>query len=302
MNTRFIVATRLAEANHNIISMTELDKLGIDASARRKWVDQGRLHRVGTRSFSFAGAETTWLTEVAAGVADLNGAGLVAGRTSSRLLGLDWFCDRTVELLAPRALRRRATSATVVSTGRPMSSGDIVIIQGFRTTSATRTILDSALFHFSKSETENAIDSAIRLRLVSEQRLRTQVIARHQPAINGNRILLDALVDSGGESRLERRFLALLREAGIPRPMTQKVFRQGTRFIARVDAYFPGNLVVEVAGHGTHATRWQRKLDAQRQTELTLLGNRVVTFTYEDVSGRPCWVVAQIRRALSRAA
>ena len=38
----------------------------------------------------------------------------------------------------------------------------------------------------------------------------------------------------------------------------------GTRIIARVDAYFPGGLVVEVSGHGTHASRRQRQIDAQR--------------------------------------
>lgn len=111
-----------------------------------------------------------------------------------------------------------------------------MIIDGFPVTSAMRTILDGPLFGFSKHEVENSIDSAIRLRLVSEQRLRTQAVSWHRSGINGSRLLLDALLDTGGESRLERRFLKLLQDAGIPRPMTQKVFRDGTRLIARVDA------------------------------------------------------------------
>jgi very-short-patch-repair endonuclease len=137
---------------------------------------------------------------------------------------------------------------------------------------------------------------------VSEQRLRTRAIRDHRASVNGSRLLLDALVDAGGESRLERWFLRLLREAGIHRPVLQKTYRQGTRIVARVDAYFDGGLVVEVSGHGTHASRRQRQIDAQRRTELTLRGLRVVTFTYEDVRDRPAWVVDRLREALALAA
>ena len=69
-----------------------------------------------------------------------------------------------------------------------------------------------------------------------------------------------------------------------------------------VDAFFPGNLVVELAGHGTHSSRLQRQRDEQRRTELTLRGLRVITFTYEDVRDRPDWVVLQLRTALSMTA
>ena len=42
-----------------------------------------------------------------------------------------------------------------------------------------RMILDAPIFRFTKREVENAIDSAIRLRLVSEARLRERVVAEH---------------------------------------------------------------------------------------------------------------------------
>jgi len=191
---------------------------------------------------------------------------------------------------------------SVRSTDRPFAVGDVVTINGLRTTSAMRTILDGPLFGFSRLEMENAIDSALRLRLLSEQRLRARAWAQHSRGINGSRLLLDALIDSGGESQLERRFLALLRANSIQRPVTQKIFRDGNRTVARVDAYFPGDLVVEVAGHGTHASSSQRQPDAQRQVELTLRGLRILLLTYEDVTFRPAWVAGIIARALAQAA
>ena len=99
-------------------------------------------------------------------------------------------------------------------------------VNGIRCLKAERLILDSPLFGFTVAETENAIDSSIRLKLVSEQRLRTHVISRHRRGINNGRMLLDALVDTGGESRLERWFLRLVRRAGLPRPQLQSVWLQ----------------------------------------------------------------------------
>jgi len=127
-------------------------------------------------------------------------------------------------------------------------------------------------------------------------------VAQHTSGLNGGRRLLDALVDTGGESRLERWFLRLVRQAGLPRPILQKIFRDGTRTIARVDAFFPGGLVVEVAGHGMHSSRRQIQSDAQRQTELTLSGVRWITFTFTDVRDRPAWVIARLVEALRMAA
>jgi hypothetical protein len=182
-----------------------------------------------------------------------------------------------------------------------LAKADIIVVRGLRCLTAERLILESPLFNFSQAEIENAIDSAIRRRLTTEQRLRDRVTRDHHPGINGSRLLMDALIDAGGESRLERWFLCLVREAGLARPVMQKTYRADGRIVARVDAFFPGDLVVEVSGHGTHATRRQRQVDEQRRTELTLRGLRVITFTYDDVRDRPAWVVARLRDALATA-
>jgi hypothetical protein len=302
MDDRFRFIAALAATQHSVISTAQLQAHGIDASSRSKWERRGLITRIGPRSFALAGSSPTFQRSIAAGLADLAGFGVAAGRSGARLYGLDDFHAAPPEFLLPRQHRRYSTTGLVCSTGRPLTKSDIVMVQGFRCLTAERLILESPLFGFTTAETENAIDSAIRLRLVAEQRLRTRVIREHTRGMNGGRPLLDALVDTGGESRLERWFLALVRRAGISRPMLQRTFVDGTRTIARVDAYFPGGLVVEVAGHGTHASRRQRQHDEQRRTELTLRGLRVITFTYEDVRDRPDWVIAKLREALVSAA
>jgi hypothetical protein len=298
MDDRFRFIAALAASQHSVVATGQFEAQGIDSSLRSKWERKGLITRIGPRSFAIAGSSPTFQRSVAAGLADLAGFGVAAGRGAARLYGLDSFAGARAEFLLPRQHRRFSTTALVCSTARPLTNADIVTVQGFRCLTAERLIVESPLFGFTVAETENAIDSAIRLRLVAEQRLRTRVIREHRTGINGGRPLLDALIDTGGESRLERWFLGLVRRAGIDRPILQKTYRDGTRVVARVDAFFPGGLVVEVAGHGTHASRRQLQLDAQRQTELTLRGLSVITFTYNDVRDRPDWVIAQLREAM----
>jgi hypothetical protein len=302
MDDRFRHIAAIAATQHSVISTAQLLAAGVTTSNRSKWERSGLIGRLGPRSFIVAGSVPTFERAIAGGLADLDGHGVVAGRAGARLYGLDDFGGAPAEFLTMRARRGYLTNGLVCSTGRPLTKADIVTVQGFRCLTAERLILESPLFGFTKAETENAIDSAIRQRLVAEQRLRTRVIKEHSRGVNGSRLLLDALVDTGGESRLERWFLQLVRQAGISRPILQKTYRDGTRTIARVDAFFPGGLVVEVSGHGTHASRRQLQVDAQRRTELTLRGLRVVTFTYDDVRDRPDWVISQLRTGLCMAA
>ena len=298
MDSRFVSIAALAATQHSAVSLGQVQQLGVSSALCGKWVKAGLLERSGQRSLVIGGSEPTWKRSVAAAFFDVGEVGAIAGRSGSRLLGLDGFMGDDVELLVERQYRNRASSGLVRTTSVPLGRGDTVHVDGLRVLRAERLILESPRFGFTQAETENAIDSAIRLRLVSEQRLRTSVLARHSGGVNGSRQLLDAMVDSGGESRLERWFLRLVRQAGLPRPMLQKTFRDGTRTVARVDAFFPGGLVVEVAGHGTHSSRRQLQRDAQRQTELTLRGVRWITFTYADVRDRPAWVAARLAEAL----
>ncbi len=302
MNPRYVQVVETASQQFGAMSIQQMDTMNVDRRVRHDWVTRGLITRAGTRSYIVAGSTPSWQQSLWCAAADVDGAGYPAGRSAARLQKLDDFTNDDIEVLVTRKHRNLNAAFRVASTSMPLDIGDTVTIDGIRCLSAERLILDGPLFEFTKRETENAIDSAIRRRLVSEQRLRTKIIDRHRSSINGGRILLDALVDTGGESRLERWFLALVRSGGLPRPTLQKVWRHSTRTVARVDAYFDGGLVVEVAGHGTHSSRTQIQNDEQRRTELVLRGLRVITFTYDDIKHRPDWVLARLREALQLAA
>jgi very-short-patch-repair endonuclease len=90
-----------------------------------------------------------------------------------------------------------------------------------------------------------------------------------------------------------------MREAGLPRPEPQVVFKDGERTLARVDFLFRDfGLVVEVSGQLGHATPTERARDAQRRNELQDLGLTVYEFTYDQVVNHTRWVQQQMRRRL----
>jgi hypothetical protein len=300
MDERYALTTGFASTQFGAVSTKQLEQINVDANVRRRWIAMGLLERLGPKSFAIVGSPLSWQRSVHAAVADIDGAGYPAGRSAARLNALDGFGDDDeVELLVTRQHRNLRTPHRLRSTSFELGVQDTVTIDGIRCLSAERLILDAPLFAFDRSEIENAIDSAIRLKVVNEQRLRSRVISRHRRSINNGRALLDALVDTGGESRLERWFLGIVRRGGLPRPLLQKTWRVESRTVARVDAFFDGGLVVEIAGHGTHSSRRDRQRDEQRRTELVLRGLRVITFTYDDIRDRPDWVLARLREALA---
>lgn len=196
----------------------------------------------------------------------------------------------------PRAHRDRRTVG-VVRSSSTIAPIDRVELKEFGCTSATRAIVDMA-GRVTMLELENAVDSALRLGWTSEPFLRKRLTALRHPGRRGVRALDRALDGAGGHSQLERRFLALVKSAGLPRPECQTIYRAGGHFVARTDFTFSSRCIVEVAGHATHASRQQRARDAQRQAELQLLGFVVLWFTYEQVVNEPEWVIQTLRRAL----
>jgi very-short-patch-repair endonuclease len=124
-----------------------------------------------------------------------------------------------------------------------------------------------------------------------------------RPGRKGIAELRELLLDSGGESALERRFLRLLRAAHIRRPLTQVTFRTNTTRAIRVDFLFDAELlVVEVSGRVGHASDRDRRKDARRRNELLQRGLVMLEFTTADVIDDPDYVADTIRRSLAKPA
>jgi hypothetical protein len=302
MASLFNTVAASAGRHHGAISTAELASLGVSPSLRAKWVRRELLIPIGPRSYVVAGAPRGAAQVAWCAAADVSGLGYVAGRTAAWLHGLDGFQPPPrPEVLLRREHRGARLPYVVRTTSRPFGGNDAVTVKGVRCLSAERLVLESPRFDFTASELENAIDSGIRRKKLYEPHLRERVLAAVRPG-SGRAAVREALLDSGGESRLERWFLAIVRTGGLPRPEMRVVVRAGGEFAARLDASFPGGLVIELEGHATHSSRQQRQHDEERRTVLTLAGYRVIVFTYNDVRDRPDWVLGRLRSAIGSVA
>ncbi len=294
----------LAAEQDGLLALGQLRDAGLGPWAIRRLVDDGRLRRTAPGVYAVIGSPVTHRRRLRQGLLSLGADAFVSFEAAAALHGLDRSDPRAVELTVPRARRgRRRSPDTIVHTTRFVGPLDVVVVDGLRASSATRTVIDLALARRPPARIEAAIDSAVRLGSSSPA-----VIARRLESLRGSgrwgcRLIDRLLEDSGGHSPLERRFLRIVRELGLPRPLTQVIHRRDGRHVARVDFLFADHgVVVEVTGRRGHSTPAERARDAQRRNELQDLGRKVYEFTFEQVTGRPGRVGEQLREYLARAA
>jgi very-short-patch-repair endonuclease len=95
-------------------------------------------------------------------------------------------------------------------------------------------------------------------------------------------------------SKLERRFLELLRDNGLPLPVTNRP--AGGR---RVDCRWPEHrLTVELDSYTYHGSRHAWEQDRRREREAHARGDEFRRFTYGDVFERRRTVIGELARVL----
>lgn len=245
-----------------------------------------------------AATPQTWELKVRAGAMWLGDPAALAGWAAARWWGLDGFAEsEVVEFVVPHS--RRSKRGPAVRIVRDWSRRDFLVRLGVRVTTVTRTIIDLAAYGASARELEQAIDCGVRNRWTSVPTLTTRMSELAQPGRSGIPQLRELLLDSGGESALERRFLRVLRANKIRRPRTQVTFRSRTTRAIRVDFLFEAEqVVVEVSGRVGHASDADRRKDARRRNDLIQRGLTVLEFTTADVIDDPNYVAKTLLKSL----
>lgn len=299
MNRELLEAvTTTMRTQHGLISLDQLIRLGLTRAQLRTAVAQGWLAPAGPRVYRSTSAPETLDFQRSLGLLVLGPLAVVSHRGAARLLMFDRSVD-VVEFTVPLPAHG-ARIPFPVHTTRTLPPIDRIIVDGFACTSATRTVIDLARLSISRFELEAAIDSAVRKGLSSPTALMHRLQGLRGPGRWGCRMLDRLLIDSGGHTMLERRFLSLVRRAGLPRPTPQVIHRRDGRAIARVDFLFEDfGVVVEVSGRKGHSSPAERARDAQRRNELQELGRLVYEYTWEQVTERGDWVTDTLSSRLA---
>ena len=229
-----------------------------------------------------------------------------AGPTAAALHRLDGFrLEEPFHLvtLRDRQVRR---AGHIIHTTMYLPPFDQTELDGIPVVRATRTIIDLARI-LDRSRLSAALDAAIRDGMTGEEALHRRIARLRGHGRFGVRALIEVLegneVTRGGHSFLEREFLRLLAEHGLPRPVCQQVLGRAGDQLVRVDFRFPGTpVVVEVMGYRYHHTKQQLGRDAERLNGLLAQGVRPYQFTYDQVMDEPMRVIDTVADAIARLA
>jgi very-short-patch-repair endonuclease len=175
---------------------------------------------------------------------------------------------------------------------------DIVVVDGLRLTSPTRTAFD-CLRWLRYPEGVVVADSLSHLGLVTVDDLRIYFSSKKR--LRNLRIgerMVD-LIEPLTESPMETRMRIALIDGGLPRPQPQhEVHRVSGGFVGRLDLAYPeAKLGVEYDG----ADHWkQRREDDRRRAAIRACGWEVLVYSADDVFKTPWAMCAEVRTELRR--
>lgn len=196
-----------------------------------------------------------------------------------------------IEVSVPRSsdLRRQGLLVHRRPTLQPEDTG---FFEGIPVTSPVQTLIDLAS-RLDRKGLERAVNEADKYDLVDPPQLRKVLDTRGgESGVRILRTLLDRRTFRLTKEELERRFLPLAQQAGLPVPLTKQMVNG-----YEVDFFWPQlELVVETDGLTYHRTPAEQAVDRLRDQAHTAAGLRQLRFTHEQVRYEPEHVLRILTR------
>jgi very-short-patch-repair endonuclease len=305
-------AWALARAQHGVVTRKQLLALGLTRHGIEHRRARGRLHLV-TRGIYAVGRPGLTLNgrRMAAVLAcggDLDARGGIRLRGGSHEpppVVLSYDSAAALFAIGPEPVSHFEISTTLPTERRvpgvklhrrpALARGSVGYCQGIPATSPVQTLIDLATRH-GRPTMERATNEADKLGLVRTDDLRT-ALDEHagEPGAARLRLILDRRTFRYTRTELERAFIPLARQAGLPLPRTS-VYVTGYE----VDFHFPDlGLVVETDGLTYHRTPAQQAKDRERDQEHSAAGLTPLRFTHAQIKFEPDHVVRILRATAS---
>ncbi|MCW2991849.1 MAG: hypothetical protein JWM73_2443 [Solirubrobacterales bacterium] len=276
-------AAAIARRQHGLVTREQLLAAAISSRTVERWQTKGLLHRVhpgvyrlGHRAPSI---EATYLAAALAGGAGVAVCGFAAAHVYGALRRAP-----APEVTGPVDLRLRGVITRRLA---PLGAGEVRVHRGVPLTAPARTMVDLA------GHASLGVLAEISHHLHVAQHLEAQdVLAAmaRRGRVNGA-AKLRAIYEGDAAvllSRLERKFVALLRNARLPLPKTNR--KAGSFY---VDCRWPG-LTVELLGFRYHGSRHAWERDQRRAREAYARGDQFRTYTWDDVTETPNVVITEL--------
>ncbi|HET9592654.1 MAG TPA: type IV toxin-antitoxin system AbiEi family antitoxin domain-containing protein [Solirubrobacterales bacterium] len=289
-------AWALAENQHGVVSNDQLREVGYTPQAIYHRIRTGRLHPLHRGVYVVGRPQATahgrWMAAV------LACPGSVLSHSSAAALWRMGPEERDQVQLSLPSRSRRSRPGLEIHQRPSLHQRDITREYGIPCTTPVQTLIDMSL-PLDRAGVERMINEADKYNLVHPPQLREALAERAgEPGAAKLRFILDRRTFRLTKEELERRFLPLARDAGLPTPLTGQFVND-----FEVDFHWPDlGLVIETDGLRYHRTPAEQARDRLRDQAHTAAGLTPLRFTHEQVRYEPDHVLAVLRAIAGRLA
>jgi very-short-patch-repair endonuclease len=279
---------RIARTQHGVVTRAQLLTLGVSPAGISRRVRKGALHRAHRGVYRVGHCAPSIEARYLAAVYACGREALLCGRAAAHLQRLLKGPPPGPEVAT--TAERRIPGVRTLRSRRDVDRRDAAVLDRIPVTKVPRTLVDLAAA-LTLDELARACHEAGVLHGTTPAQVEAVLARRpNSPgAANLRRVLRgDVRVVL---SRIERRFLELLRQSGLPLPRTNRP--AGAR---RVDCRWPEQrLTVELDGYRYHRSRHAWEQDRRREREARARGDEFRRYTYGDVVEHPRLMLDELR-------
>jgi very-short-patch-repair endonuclease len=283
---RLIVA--IASGQHGVIALLQLLALGISERAVHDRVSSGRLHRIHRGVYAVGRRDLTLKGHWMAAVLACGERALLSHRSAATLQELLNARGGLTDVTIPRQ-SSLARPGLRVHRSTCLLPRDCVTVDRIPCTSVPATLLGLAA-----TAPTNVLESACNkaeIRELLDMRAIEELLGRRTGHPGASRLRAALGVEGLGadrtKSKLENRFLRLIRRSGLPMPTVNDWIAIPGEEMQCDFVWHRHRAIVEVDGWETHRTRKAFRDDRRRDQLLRLAGWGVERFTSDDVDYRP---------------
>jgi predicted transcriptional regulator of viral defense system len=295
---RSVALARMAKKQHGVVSIRQLEgPLGFSQRSVSRAVDAGRLHRLYRGVYAVGHTELSPHGECLAAVLAVGPGALLSYYSAGWLWGLWHGLPAPIEVTAFVPRHHRPPKGVVRHRARNLCDEDRAIIDGIPVTSVARTLLDLA-WKLRGDQLARVLARAEDLKLLNLEEIHA-MIERNRGHHGAKRLRYALAIYERpiwARSELERRFVAHLVDAGLPRPST------GWNEVGHeIDVYWPElRFGIELDTWETHGTRHAFENDHDRDLDFALADVETIRVSERQFRHEPNAIATKVARLLDR--
>ena len=302
MRSLFDLVHEAASRDLGLIARARLIELGVPERTIGDWTRVGRLQTMSPGIYLVMGAPVTWETRVLA--VCMSHGGAASHRTAAAIRGVPRVARTAPEIVKPHGAH--AAPAPRVRRTRHFDDLGIRRVNHVPTVGPAPLALQLASLvprQLPLERFEDAVEHLVRSGQVTWPVLAQRVeigSARRTPGVRHLRALVDEYTGDGCESRLEREFLAFVREYDLPRPVEQFPVTLSCGRVLRLDFAYPAERVaIEMDSLEIHTLPHVVVDDREKRRRLRKEGWQVDEYTHRGLRRNGHAIAADLRASLA---